>query len=79
MRKHLQKIIFIFAMSCCLSLSVSAQKPDESEKKVIRKPPAIVPDRDRKPKEEKPDEKESKKKPQSIISYLLAKVIDDDM
>lgn len=79
MKKHLEKVIFIFAVFYCMNFIVSAQKTNEEDKKTVRKPPVIVIDKQRKPKEENPNDKESDKKPQSFISFILTKVIDDDI
>jgi hypothetical protein len=70
MRKYLTRILFIFAAVIFISVTdVAAQKPDE-KKGDQRKPPTIVPNEDRKPKNDKDKEKDKDKKPQ-IVSRII--------
>lgn len=68
MKKHLSNLLFILVAVICFSVTASAQKTDGE--KGVRKPPIIVPDKDRQPKEDKPKDK----KPQIISGFIQVKV-----
>ncbi len=75
MKNHLTKIFFIFAALVCFSVTASAQKTDDNNKKGERNPPVIKPNEDRKPKNnDTPKDKDKDKKPQIIATAVEARV-----
>lgn len=68
MKNQITKIIVILAAIVCFSVTASAQK-DKDKRGDKRKPPVIVPDKDRQPKKDKPKDKKDKK------PTLVAKLI----
>ena len=61
MKKYIKKIIFVFCLVCCFAFAVAAQD-NKSGERGERKPPVIVPNEERKPKDKRRDEKRDKKK-----------------
>lgn len=74
MKKQLTKFLFILLAVVCFSVSASAQKTDDE--KGVRKPPVIVPDKDRQPKDDKTKDKDKDKdkKPLIFTTYVQARV-----
>jgi hypothetical protein len=66
--KVLRKVLFLFGLSVCLSLSASAQKNDGKKPPPKGTPPVVIPQPKNPPPRENPDPRKGKR-PNSVI-YL---------